>query len=48
MMILVAGPYRSGTADDPAARGADQDVRRALELGLPVYGRLEDVLARRP
>ncbi|HET9330235.1 MAG TPA: hypothetical protein VFO23_06895 [Steroidobacteraceae bacterium] len=119
MMILVAGPYRSGTADDPMltaanlarleaatlplfraghipvigewlalpllrpagarrpgdaayeeicypvahrllercdavlrlpgrSNGADQDVRRALELGLPVYRRLEDVPAHRP
>ena len=114
MMILVAGPYRSGTGDDPvlmasnlakleavtlplfkaghipligewlalpllrqagsiepgdsayneicypiahrliercdavlrlpgASRGADEDVRRARERGLPVYTRLEDI-----
>lgn len=119
MMILVAGPYRSGTADDPElmaanlarleavtlplfraghipvigewlalpllrqagssrpgdaayaeicypvahrllercdavlrppgrSGGADQDVRRALELALPVYHRLEDVPAPAP
>lgn len=119
MMILVAGPYRSGTGEDPElmaanlarleavtlplfraghvpvigewlklpllrqagstrpgdaayaqisypvahrllqrcdavlrlpgrSSGADQDVRRALELGLPVYRRLEDVPAHEP
>ena len=39
MMILVAGPYRSGTGDDPA----DLMVRIARERGLAVFSRLEQV-----
>lgn len=33
MMILVAGPYRGGTGDDPEARG------------LPVFTTIEEVIA---
>ncbi|GAB7189901.1 hypothetical protein NUM3379_06070 [Kineococcus sp. NUM-3379] len=36
LLILIAGPYRSGTGDD-------HDVAIAQERGLPVYFRLEDV-----
>lgn len=91
LMILIAGPYRSGTNDDPAlmeknlrnlesvalplyraghipligewlalpllreagskrpgdaiyeSKGADEDVRLAKELGLPVYSELAQV-----
>lgn len=35
-MILVAGPYRSGTGDDP-------DVAIARERGIPVWFDLQDV-----
>jgi hypothetical protein len=50
-MILVAGPYRSGTHDEPAKReanvtamqGADEMVRTAQAQGKQVFYRLEDV-----
>jgi hypothetical protein len=47
LLVLIAGPYQSGTNGDPAcdavlripgeSRGADLDVARARRLGLPVY-----------
>jgi hypothetical protein len=44
MMVLVAGPYRSGTGDDPAALAANVRAMNAAALGvfraghLPVTG----------
>jgi len=35
MMILVAGPYRSGTGDDPALMR--QNLRRLEEVTLPLF-----------
>ena len=35
MMILIAGPYRSGTNDDPARLAAN--VRRMEEYALPLF-----------
>ena len=35
MMILIAGPYRSGTGDDPARMAAN--LRRLEETALPIY-----------
>jgi hypothetical protein len=35
LMILVAGPYRSGTGDDPAQMAAN--VRRMEEFALPLF-----------
>lgn len=35
MMILIAGPYRSGTGDDPALMTAN--VRAMEEYALPIY-----------
>lgn len=48
MMILVAGPYRSGTGDDPAKLAAnvaamDRMVEVARERGLAVYHELRNV-----
>jgi hypothetical protein len=46
MMILVAGPYRSGTGDDPekmASQGADEMVRIAHQRGLRVFNGLLEV-----
>jgi hypothetical protein len=34
LMILVAGPYRSGTGDDPAKLAANMDVMEAYALPL--------------
>ena len=42
MLILIAGPYRSGTGGDPALMAADL-AALAPERGLPVYTRLQDV-----
>ncbi len=51
-MILVAGPYRSGTADDPAKmtenigvmeRYALPLVRIAMDRGLSVYHALTEI-----
>jgi len=41
LMILIAGPYRSGTGG--ASQGADQMVAVAQEKGLNVYYRLQDI-----
>jgi hypothetical protein len=35
MMILIAGPYRSGTGDDP--RLIEQNLRRLEEVALPLF-----------
>jgi hypothetical protein len=35
LMILIAGPYRSGTGDDPAKLGAN--VRAMEEFALPLF-----------
>jgi len=35
MMILIAGPYRSGTGDDPAKMAANVQAMEALAL--PIY-----------
>jgi len=35
MMILIAGPYRSGTGDDPAK--IEANLRRLEEYSLPLY-----------
>src|SRR5262245_50081683 len=35
MMILIAGPYRSGTGDDPAKMAAN--VRAMEDYALPIY-----------
>jgi len=35
MMILVAGPYRTGTGDDPALM--QQNLRRLEEVTLPLF-----------
>lgn len=35
LMILIAGPYRSGTADDPAKMAAN--VRAMESFALPIY-----------
>ncbi len=40
MMILVAGPYRSGTGDDPAKIAANLDVIRTATLALFRAGHL--------
>jgi hypothetical protein len=52
LMILVAGPYRSGTNDDPAriggpSEGADVLVPIARESGLTIFERIEDVPRQR-
>ena len=36
MMILIAGPYRSGTGDDPAKMAAN--VRAMEAYALPIFG----------
>ncbi|MBC8077712.1 MAG: hypothetical protein H7Y32_16670 [Chloroflexales bacterium] len=52
LMILVAGPYRSGTGEDPAKMHpnvafmeacADEMVRLAEAQGKLIFHRLEDV-----
>jgi hypothetical protein len=40
MMILVAGPYRSGTADDPARLAANTEQMNAFALRLFRMGHL--------
>ncbi len=35
MMILIAGPYRSGTGDDPALM--EQNLRTLEKVALPLY-----------
>ncbi len=35
MMILIAGPYRSGTGDDPAKMAAN--LKRLEEASLPIF-----------
>ena len=40
LMILVAGPYRSGTGDDPARLAANVDVMNAAALTLFRAGHL--------
>ena len=35
MMILIAGPYRSGTGDDPAKMATN--LRRLEEAALPIF-----------
>lgn len=35
MMILIAGPYRSGTGDDPVLMA--QNLRRLEEVALPLF-----------
>ena len=36
LMILVAGPYRSGTDGDPALIGSDSRPRRLAQIAHPV------------
>ncbi len=48
LLILIAGPHRSGTGDavlrlPGESTGADQDVAIAQERGLPVNTRVEDM-----
>lgn len=46
LMVLISGPYRSGTGGDPElreSRGADQDVVIALNRGIPVYYSLDEI-----
>ena len=35
LMVLIAGPYRSGTGDDPALM--EQNLRRLESVALPLY-----------
>jgi hypothetical protein len=46
LLILIAGPYRSGTDGDSA--GADQDVAIAHRRGLPVYYDVAEIPFRTP
>ncbi|WP_222192899.1 hypothetical protein [Modestobacter italicus] len=56
MLILLAGPSRSGTGDDPEPTaagpeesvGADQDVALARDRGLPVHRSVDEVPGVRP